>query len=240
MAAPWEDIRDWQNKKTKQTAHSNALNNAYSNNPPGHAERGQPLTLQQHAATTHFNKERKKIAKDPKQTKLAGMEKQPKWSKQHCHCGNKMKYACVIQCEDCWQKIVDECLERRKQAKQQEAWAPAEGSAAAAAAASGAPTVAAPTWQQEGYPATQVKFCKCGKLIRNKAFNNCWNCSQKETQLKASADQANENLLAAMKREVAEKQRELAKMQLKEADAAFEATEAQLKAGSWGEDAQSD
>lgn len=175
------------------------------------------------------------------QSTFKGVKKPAVKVTAQCHCGKTMKYHCVIQCEDCWGKIVEEHEQAKaQQLKHEAAWKAAPASAAAAAAASGAPVLATAQGVINEIERTQQKFCSCGKLIRNKAYKTCWTCSQKDKQLKAVADQSTEKLFESLKAEVAQKQRELAKLQLKEADEAFEETERALVNKPWGEDAQSD
>jgi len=184
---------------------------------------------------------------------LQGVKKPKVKVTSRCACGDRLTYHCVVQCEKCWQKIVDdfeqEKIEQQASSNNQapewahqaaaeararrEAalWTPAAGSAAAAAAADSAPTL--------GPVPVERKKCPCGRLI-NVRFDTCFNCYAKEKQLKASADADSDKLLESLKREVAEKQRELAKLQLKEADEAFERTQKAVDDGSWREDSQSD
>ena len=174
------------------------------------------------------------LSNKQRQEHLKGIKKPKVKVTSRCRCGDLLTYHCVVQCEKCWKQVVEQHEQARAAARAQEAsWSPAPGSAAADAAASSAPTVG-PVQQ------TQLKFCTCGAIIRHHRFDKCFHCGAKEKQLKASADQANDKLLESLKAEVAQKQRELAKLQLKEADEAFERTQRAVDDGSWHEDSQSD
>lgn len=157
-----------------------------------------------------------------------------------------MKYACVIQCEPCWQKVVEDCVHRRAKATSAEEarWAPAAGSAAAAVAAAAtsapAPVLSTPQAPIKEIERVQSKLCECGRVILNTRYQHCYRCNQKNAALKKSDDTATAKLLESLKQEVAQKQRELARLQLKEADEAFEATQQALDAGTLCEDEQSD
>lgn len=169
--------------------------------------------------------------------------------KAKCKCGKKFRYHCVVQCEDCWQAIVDEAQEQRDKKRARVAtddltWQAAPASAAAAAAASGAPVLATAQGVIKEIERTQPKFCNCGKLIANKMFNKCWNCNQKDKQLKQLADQDTSLLQEKLEAEVAAMKKNA--RELKAANEAFELTEmhdtikreAKARGDSYGEDAQ--
>lgn len=223
---------------TKVKAHSDAVNSAY--------ERSARVAQKQTQGSINDKryKEARKLIKKPK-VKVTS----------RCRCGDLLTYHCVVQCEKCWAKVVEQFeLEKVEQAAQssdcapawahqaaaeararrEATWTPAAGSAAAAAAANSAPTLGPVP------DPVQRKVCPCGRLINNIRYDKCFHCNAKDKQLKAAADADSDKLLESLKREVADKQRELAKLQLKEADQAFERTQQAVDAGSYGEDSQSD
>lgn len=175
---------------------------------------------------------------------LKAVGKPAKWVKTKCHCGNKMKYACVIQCEPCWQKVVEDCHERKAKAKAAEEarWAPAAGSAAAAVAAATpsapAPVLATPEGAIKEIERVQSKLCACGKVILNTRFTSCYRCNQ-ERRAESKLAEAQAAKIEKLKQEVAQRQRELAQLQLKQADEAFEATQQALDDGTLREDESS-
>lgn len=218
---------------TKVKADSDAVNRAYEDT----YNDGNEVPVGLNRLSGRWERIRQASSVGPTLPLMKAVGKPAKWVKERCRCGNKMKYACVVQCEPCWIKVVEEVEERRVQAKlnkvnEEAAWTPAAGSAAASAAANSAPTL--------GPAPIQRKMCPCGRLINNVRFDKCFNCNAKDKQLKAAADADSDKLLESLKREVADKQRELAKLQLKEANEAFERTQAAVDAGSYGEDSQSD
>jgi len=178
-------------------------------------KKGKPVTLAVIAKRVPRKQERNRIGRDPLQRKVTEVF--------------EVDAPRLEQVE--WAKAAAMAAATAIKAQEEPVWTPAAGSAAAAAAADSAPTL--------GPVPVERKKCPCGRLI-NVRFDKCFNCNAKEKQLKASADADSDKLLESLKREVADKQRELAKLQLKEADQAFERTQQAVDAGSYGEDSQSD